>query len=40
VKGCELDGYEKTKRKIKAQNESRLVDSFLTIDIDALGNTA
>ncbi len=31
---------KKTKRGIKAQDEVRLVDWFLTIDIDALGNTA
>jgi hypothetical protein len=31
---------KKTKRQIKAQNESALVEWFLTIDIDALGNTA
>ena len=37
-----MDGIEmkKTKRQIKAQNESALVEWFLTIDIDALGNTA
>lgn len=31
---------KKAKRQIKTQNESALVDWFLTIDIDALGNTA
>jgi len=42
VTHIEMDGIEmkKTKRQIKAQNESALVEWFLTIDIDALGNTA
>lgn len=35
-----LTDMKKAKRQIKTQNESALVDWFLTIDIDALGNTA